>query len=937
MRYLWFLPLILLLTACPAGQVQPPRLPPTTLVTLEGFPAVKLSDGRVMGLESSGLIEEYLKRFPNPLTSDSFPQGLRAQALPASVDLRGFQTPIKNQGPRGTCVSFALAAAIEARYNHQFGLSLDLSEEFIHHIQKMNYLNGSPLPAGNAENKPLTEDGSFIDYAMSLFNTAKFAIPTEDKLPYIAPGSYPEYVKTNDAGDNPTFSIDQNLRATTDNSQRTVDDFNLSQTSMSYTYRQPAMFSATMLPQAAQEEAKYSMAGGLSYNGAFSIQQFGLDFIRGALAAGYEVILGFSMTKDDPQKNDGIWHPGSKDSGGHAVLVVGYNDAEQAFLVKNSWGYGSTKDDPKTKAWPREYDTDGDGFIKMSYDWVKEGLVHSLGVVLGAKPPSSPTPRETLWLGRWKMDLDGQKGGLLDIYHLPQTIKDSAISGSDQRIGTYFDTSGKAYRVNGSLNGARLQAWIDFGNSGKRDYDDLSGDRFEAILFDQDTLLQNHLWMAGTQTINQSNKTVGFYATKADYLQPTPILNGPGTQAFVGHWRISLGGRMGTLTVKSVSGQTASGDYSDPSGSYPFTGSIDASGHRLGVVFALGSKTVNASLYMAEAEKGVLAGLTYGNDTAPEWGVVAYHFNTPPSLQIPKPVGNSFDIYFTQVNGIEAEAAPSDSEDGADCCKMSWSLGRSGDNTQTLNGSNKSITLNLSQLGDYALYGLAKDLDGALSPTLSKSFSVTAGTPGVSIFSPGPADPIYDAKAINIEGRAFQNLVDICAESGATIAWSSTIGADTFGPGCKTTATLSGAGPHTLSLKVTNKYGGQGQASVTVTVQPASPISLNILSPSQGASANYDAFYELSANVSNGATPYTHRWVFKTGFPSCPDYVVPTSPPTVIPPGPKPTIYEFWDLSKNRPPASCLGTGKLYLEVSDSSNVSASDFRTFTINPPPPN
>jgi C1A family cysteine protease len=32
--------------------------------------------------------------------------------------------------------------------------------------------------------------------------------------------------------------------------------------------------------------------------------------------------------------------PGERSLGGHAVLAVGYDDAERRFIVRNSWGIG---------------------------------------------------------------------------------------------------------------------------------------------------------------------------------------------------------------------------------------------------------------------------------------------------------------------------------------------------------------------------------------------------------------------------------------------------------------------------------------------------------------------------------------------------------------------------------------------------------------------
>lgn len=69
-----------------------------------------------------------------------------------------------------------------------------------------------------------------------------------------------------------------------------------------------------------------------------------LGQMRGCLAAGYPWVAGFSVYdafESDAVAKSGVLNmPGPKegDLGGHAVLVVGYDDATQRFLVRNSWG-----------------------------------------------------------------------------------------------------------------------------------------------------------------------------------------------------------------------------------------------------------------------------------------------------------------------------------------------------------------------------------------------------------------------------------------------------------------------------------------------------------------------------------------------------------------------------------------------------------------------
>jgi C1A family cysteine protease len=67
---------------------------------------------------------------------------------------------------------------------------------------------------------------------------------------------------------------------------------------------------------------------------------------KGCLASGYPFVLGFSVYESFESAQvakTGIVpmpSPGEKLLGGHAVLVVGYDDSEQRFIVRNSWGTG---------------------------------------------------------------------------------------------------------------------------------------------------------------------------------------------------------------------------------------------------------------------------------------------------------------------------------------------------------------------------------------------------------------------------------------------------------------------------------------------------------------------------------------------------------------------------------------------------------------------
>ncbi len=69
-----------------------------------------------------------------------------------------------------------------------------------------------------------------------------------------------------------------------------------------------------------------------------------LDQFKGCLASGYPFVFGFTVYSsfESPEvKRTGIVRmpsSGEKVVGKHAVLAVGFNDSDQGFMVRNSWG-----------------------------------------------------------------------------------------------------------------------------------------------------------------------------------------------------------------------------------------------------------------------------------------------------------------------------------------------------------------------------------------------------------------------------------------------------------------------------------------------------------------------------------------------------------------------------------------------------------------------
>ena len=88
-----------------------------------------------------------------------------------------------------------------------------------------------------------------------------------------------------------------------------------------------------------------------------------LNSMKGCLADGYAFMFGFtvyeSFESDAVAKTGIVPMPKPKEAvlGGHAVLAVGYIDAEQMFLVRNSWG----------RKWGLK------GYFKMPYAYLSDG------------------------------------------------------------------------------------------------------------------------------------------------------------------------------------------------------------------------------------------------------------------------------------------------------------------------------------------------------------------------------------------------------------------------------------------------------------------------------------------------------------------------------------------------------------------------------------
>lgn len=210
-----------------------------------------------------------------------------AADLPAVIDHRVNQSPVKDQGGRGTCVSHACMGLLEA-FAH---INDNLSEQYTHF--KFNVFLGKPQ---NQDSGLKTTDGA------PFLARSDGRVCLESQWPYIP----------NQA------TIDAQVAAGT--------------------YNPPA----AALANEAFGIGNYKIIEDKGLTGE-SIKN--TRYLEALLYQGYNVVFGCYASWDD-KDNNGVLDPLLDPSGnpvgsaGHAMLIVGYNRAEQYFIVKNSWNRG---------------------------------------------------------------------------------------------------------------------------------------------------------------------------------------------------------------------------------------------------------------------------------------------------------------------------------------------------------------------------------------------------------------------------------------------------------------------------------------------------------------------------------------------------------------------------------------------------------------------
>ena len=378
-----------------------------------------------------------------------------AGARPDRVDLRRWQTPVKNQWGRGNCFIHATVAAMEAAYKRAGHGDLDLSELFSDYVGQLFFLETVEMndrwytttmrvPAATERETSIQSD-----HAMSVESGAPgmvLAIPEEKYFPYNPrPHDLGGHADKND----PFWA-----------NQFTVSRFNLDPANLPFSaLSAPRYFRIRAVEWLPKEEARNPAA------------------IEAVLAGGHEVLWDFRWAGD---LSGPVWRyagpPG--DAIPHRMLIVGYDRTDPRnpyFLVKNSWGDVGV------------FDTN-DCLTRIEYDYLQYGEWASY---VSAIEPPRPWP-ELQFLGRWRIDAP-PLAGILDLYHLPGMMKKDFEHNQfrdelgrqieDRRLGTFYAKGDPdaACRVNGSVRGNAIELRLDFDNPAAR-WDLLQGWKVEFAL-----------------------------------------------------------------------------------------------------------------------------------------------------------------------------------------------------------------------------------------------------------------------------------------------------------------------------------------------------------------------------------------------------------------------------------------------------------------------
>ena len=264
---------------------------------------------------------------------------LHARARPRSWSLAADQTPFKNQSDRGTCWAFAGASALEAAYHRRFGLTLDLSEEYVFHMGKAFALNrtaaGGPVVQPVENNSSLTGFQGAGDIAQKL---SENTVPDETLAPYLA--SQAAII-----GILPTLGFPGVAALVSQ------EDFDALE------------FCEQHIPLIARVNCRYRATGFASIGGSPSIEA-----LENVILSNHEVICDMQHL--------------TAPMGGHVLTLIGFDSDRKVFIAKNHWGENA--------------------FIEIAYQNDPNWQILSGWYITDVVDPTF-VQNQACWLGNWRV------------------------------------------------------------------------------------------------------------------------------------------------------------------------------------------------------------------------------------------------------------------------------------------------------------------------------------------------------------------------------------------------------------------------------------------------------------------------------------------------------------------------------------------------------
>ncbi len=311
--------------------------------------------------------------------------------------------------------------------------------------------------------------------------------------------------------------------------------------------------------------------------------------------------------------------------------------------------------------------------------------------------------------------------------------------------------------------------------------------------------------------------------------------------------------------------------------------------------------------------------------------------NIAPAIALVQPKG-TVNLEIGHPFGIDLEATVSDVEDGNACCKVTWYAWKEG-TIGTTTGADSKINYQFKTLGSQLVTATVEDSKGA-TDRVNFAVNVTHAKPDAGISNPTPAATVY-------RNLPFQ-LIKL-ANSGQDAPWDvkctwTIPGLSPNPTGCATSVLLGNGFPKgslSITLNVTDKYGGTNSSALNVNVDELATLGASIVTPANNGSGSVNAgdAVTLEKAVINGVAPISRVWTWQPTKQGCAVQTVTVHPAVVIQPGTSPDGY--WDLNDQLSvaPLGCgWGDGVLTVTITDKNGQTTSASINFRVDyAPPPN